>query len=266
MKIKPLNELNFSEKIPNSLHIESTLRQEDMSSDSKNNQKSKTKSILIISVLLIGGMILFATDLTLINAKAEQVVTTGNTPTKLSPEVTQDTIATSTAAEEQLLDRLAREYPAPSLRVDQESQQTHQEQKAIQNQNSQLFTKIAQVKDNTETKPLYFFEQHTEKNLPYEDSSKNKTADEIFLYGIELAKAGDWQQAQENFFIAYDMQPTQADFAFNLAVSLDQLNLKNQALLFYKKSIELTQQGSPYQFNIQQVDNRIIHIENLIRG
>lgn len=165
MKIKPLNELNFSEKIPNSLHIESTLQQEEMSSDSKNNQKSKPKSILIISVLLIGGMILFATDLALINAKAEQVVTTGNTPTKLSPEVAQDTIATSTAAEEQLLDRLAREYPAPSLRVDQESQQTHQEQKAIENKNSQLSTKIAQAQDNTETKPLYFFEQHTEKKL-----------------------------------------------------------------------------------------------------
>jgi len=80
-----------------------------------------------------------------------------------------------------------------------------------------------------------------------------------FALGNHQADSGNWKEAQHAYFEAFQLAPTRADYAFNLAVALDQLTLQKQALNYYRKARELA--GATALFSIEQLDQRISQLE-----
>ena len=62
-----------------------------------------------------------------------------------------------------------------------------------------------------------------------------------FALGNQLAQQNRWAEAQQEYFKAYTADPDNADFAYNLAVSLDHLRQPRQALDYYQRAISLSQ-------------------------
>ena len=60
-----------------------------------------------------------------------------------------------------------------------------------------------------------------------------------FALGNQLAQQGRWAEAQAQYFKAFAAEPSNPDFAYNLAVSLDHLRQAKQALEYYKHAIAL---------------------------
>ncbi|OAI50338.1 hypothetical protein AYO46_02525 [Betaproteobacteria bacterium SCGC AG-212-J23] len=60
-----------------------------------------------------------------------------------------------------------------------------------------------------------------------------------FALGNQLAQQGRWPEAQAQYFKAFAAEPSNPDFAYNLAVSLDHLRQPKQALEYYKHAIAL---------------------------
>ncbi|VAW78149.1 hypothetical protein MNBD_GAMMA15-1181, partial [hydrothermal vent metagenome] len=76
-----------------------------------------------------------------------------------------------------------------------------------------------------------------------------------FSLGNAFADSGNWKEAQRAYFEAFRLAPKRADYAFNLAVALDQMALQQQALTYYRKARELA--GINTLFSIKQLDQRI---------
>jgi tetratricopeptide (TPR) repeat protein len=64
-----------------------------------------------------------------------------------------------------------------------------------------------------------------------------------FTLGNQYAQQGRWAEAQQAYFKAYAASPDNADFAFNLAVSMDQLRQTPLALEYYRKALALAEKG-----------------------
>ena len=62
-----------------------------------------------------------------------------------------------------------------------------------------------------------------------------------FALGNQLAQQNRWAEAQQEYFKAYTADPENADFAYNLAVSLDHMRQPRQALDYYQRAIALSQ-------------------------
>ena len=60
-----------------------------------------------------------------------------------------------------------------------------------------------------------------------------------FTLGNQLAQQGRWAEAQQESFRAYSAEPDNDDFAYKLAVSLDQLRQPKLALEYYQRAITL---------------------------
>jgi tetratricopeptide (TPR) repeat protein len=60
-----------------------------------------------------------------------------------------------------------------------------------------------------------------------------------FTLGNQLAQQGRWAEAQQEYFKAFAAEPDNADFAYNLAVSLDHLRQPRLALEYYRRAITL---------------------------
>jgi tetratricopeptide (TPR) repeat protein len=65
-----------------------------------------------------------------------------------------------------------------------------------------------------------------------------------FTLGNQLAQQGRWPEAQQEYFKAFAAEPRNADFAYNLAVSLDQLRQPKLALEYYQRALELSGKAS----------------------
>jgi len=63
-----------------------------------------------------------------------------------------------------------------------------------------------------------------------------------FTLGNQYARQGRWAEAQQAYFKAYTAEPENPDFAYNLAVSLDQLRQPKLALEYYRRAMSLAQQ------------------------
>ncbi|MCP5266304.1 MAG: tetratricopeptide repeat protein [Burkholderiaceae bacterium] len=61
--------------------------------------------------------------------------------------------------------------------------------------------------------------------------------------GNSLADQGRWPEAQQAYFAALGAAPERADYAFNLAVSLERIRQPATALRFYRRAIELAVAG-----------------------
>jgi tetratricopeptide (TPR) repeat protein len=60
-----------------------------------------------------------------------------------------------------------------------------------------------------------------------------------FTLGNQFAAQSRWPEAQAAYFRAYSLDPENPDFAFNLAISLDQLRQPKPALEYYRKAVAL---------------------------
>jgi tetratricopeptide (TPR) repeat protein len=65
-----------------------------------------------------------------------------------------------------------------------------------------------------------------------------------FTLGNQYAQQGRWPEAQQAYFKAYSAEPENPDFAYNLAVSLDQVRQPKLALEYYRRALSLAQQRS----------------------
>lgn len=99
---------------------------------------------------------------------------------------------------------------------------------------------------------------------PYQTESRLKTllaqqpdaAALHFTLGNNYVTQLRWAEAQQSFFRALSIDPTNADYAFNLAVSLDHLNKIQLAAKYYSKALVLA--GiKPVGFKKAQVSARL---------
>ena len=77
-----------------------------------------------------------------------------------------------------------------------------------------------------------------------------------FSLGNQYAQQSRWSEAQAAYFKAYSIDPENADYAFNLAVSLDQLRQKRPALEYYQRALALAEKRTA-SFNPAQARLRI---------
>lgn len=82
-----------------------------------------------------------------------------------------------------------------------------------------------------------------------------------FTLGNQYAQQGRWGEAQQAYFKALASDPKNADFAYNLAVSLDHLRQVKPALQHYRLALQLAQGGRGAGFDAQAVRARIAQLE-----
>jgi tetratricopeptide (TPR) repeat protein len=81
-----------------------------------------------------------------------------------------------------------------------------------------------------------------------------------FLYfslGSLYARQNLWAQAQQAYYQAYQLQPDQPDYAYNLAIGLEHLGQPKIALNYYRRALELTLQRGHASFDRARVQERI---------
>jgi TolA-binding protein len=78
-----------------------------------------------------------------------------------------------------------------------------------------------------------------------------------FALGNVLARQSRWSEAQENYFRAASTEPGNAEYAFNLAVSLDHLGKREAAVTWYGRALELVRNGRPVQFDTASATQRL---------
>jgi Flp pilus assembly protein TadD len=77
-----------------------------------------------------------------------------------------------------------------------------------------------------------------------------------FPLGNQYAAQGRWPEAQAAYFKAFAADPENADYAYNLAVSLDHLGQQKLALEYYRRALALAG-NRVVGFNSAQVEARI---------
>ena len=76
-----------------------------------------------------------------------------------------------------------------------------------------------------------------------------------FTLGNQFAQQGRWAEAQQEYFKAFASEPDNADFAYNLAVSLDHLRQPRLALEYYKRALSLAK-GRGASFDVVAAETR----------
>ena len=66
----------------------------------------------------------------------------------------------------------------------------------------------------------------------------------LYALGNLYAQQARWPEAQQSYFRAFGSTPTNAAYAFNLAVSLDKLDQKKLALDYYRRALQLSPEGA----------------------
>ena len=79
--------------------------------------------------------------------------------------------------------------------------------------------------------------------------------------GNVYAERSDWVQAQQAYFQAFHFAPTNADYAFNLAISLDHLGKASLALQYYQQAQALLSQSGSGNIDRAQLEARIQQLQ-----
>ncbi|HUQ24054.1 MAG TPA: tetratricopeptide repeat protein [Burkholderiales bacterium] len=80
-----------------------------------------------------------------------------------------------------------------------------------------------------------------------------------FALGNQFAQQGRWAEAQAQYFKAFAAEPTNPDFAYNLAVSLDHLRQAKQALEYYKHALALARARGA-SFDLANAEARVAQL------
>lgn len=84
----------------------------------------------------------------------------------------------------------------------------------------------------------------------------------IFALGNVYAQQGKWKAAQQSYFEAWQRDAENADYIFNLAVSMDQLGKPEQAIVFYQNSLNKSA-NKQVAFSREAVQKRINELSGL---
>ncbi|HMA89941.1 MAG TPA: tetratricopeptide repeat protein [Burkholderiales bacterium] len=82
-----------------------------------------------------------------------------------------------------------------------------------------------------------------------------------FTLGNEYARQGRWGEAQQAYFKAFAADPSNPDFAYNLAVSLEHIGKPELALEQYRQALALAQQRAA-SFDPAAVRKRVEELSN----
>jgi len=77
-----------------------------------------------------------------------------------------------------------------------------------------------------------------------------------FALGNLYAEQSNWSDAQQYYFNAYALEPANAQFAFNLAVSMDHLGQRKLAAQHYRQALQLDVSGNS-GFDYAQAQQRL---------
>jgi uncharacterized protein HemY len=78
-----------------------------------------------------------------------------------------------------------------------------------------------------------------------------------FALGRAYARQQRWPDAQQQFFEAFGAAPDNADYAFNLAVSLDHMGQGAAAAGYYRQALDLAAAGPGASFDSAAARARI---------
>ncbi|HWH46910.1 MAG TPA: tetratricopeptide repeat protein [Burkholderiales bacterium] len=78
-----------------------------------------------------------------------------------------------------------------------------------------------------------------------------------FTLGNLYADQGQWPGAEQAYFQAYQLQPDNADYAFNLAVGLEHIGQLRPALDYYRKALDLSFRKGRANFDQNLVIQRV---------
>jgi Tfp pilus assembly protein PilF len=81
-----------------------------------------------------------------------------------------------------------------------------------------------------------------------------------FALGNALASDKRWSEAQQSYFEAVRLDAKNADYLYNLAVSLDQLRQNSLAIDYYRRALGALASGQRMQFDRQTVERRIAEL------
>jgi tetratricopeptide (TPR) repeat protein len=87
-----------------------------------------------------------------------------------------------------------------------------------------------------------------------------------FSLGNVHARQGHWPQAQQAYFQAYQLQPDNPDYAYNLAIGLERLNQPRIALSYYRKALELRGLKGNASFDQDRVQERVAQLAARVSG
>ncbi|MGH8671731.1 MAG: tetratricopeptide repeat protein [Burkholderiales bacterium] len=92
--------------------------------------------------------------------------------------------------------------------------------------------------------------------------ARDPSASVHFALGNLYAQQQRWSEAEHAYFEAYRLQPDNPDHAYNLAVSLDQLDQTKPALNYYLRAQQLAQEKGVANFNREQLTARIGELQS----
>jgi Flp pilus assembly protein TadD len=87
--------------------------------------------------------------------------------------------------------------------------------------------------------------------------AREPSANLYFALGNLYARMTQWAQAQQAYFQAYQLQPDNPDYAYNLAVGLEHLSQPKLALTYYRQALELGKVRGHAGFDSARVEERI---------
>ncbi len=87
--------------------------------------------------------------------------------------------------------------------------------------------------------------------------AREPSANLYFALGTLYARMTQWAQAQQAYFQAYQLQPDNPDYAYNLAVGLEHLSQPKLALTYYRQALELGKVRGHAGFDSARVEERI---------
>lgn len=85
-----------------------------------------------------------------------------------------------------------------------------------------------------------------------------------FTLGNLYADQSLWAQAQQAYFQAYHLEPTNPDYAYNLAVGLEHLSQRKLALELYRRAVQLAPTKGHTNFSLPQAQERIAKLASRI--
>ena len=99
----------------------------------------------------------------------------------------------------------------------------------------------------------------SESQLKFELARSPDSATLHFALGNQYANQGRWNEAQQAYFDAFSLDGRNADYAYNLAVSLDQIGQAKQAKVYYRRALELAA-NYPARFSAAAIKTRLAEL------
>jgi len=103
-------------------------------------------------------------------------------------------------------------------------------------------------------------DQQSESRLLYLIKMEPDAAHLYYALGNKYAAQSKWPEAESAYFSAFEHDSSSADYAYNLAVSLERIGRSKQAVQYYRAALQLAQ-GSNVSFSIDVVEKRLSQIK-----